>query len=622
MKRSAQIPPNDKEPKENRRSVGTSGATENYEMWFTRYLEEGKLAADVGGVIPAEYDKAHSTLTLNEKPLPNRGEVYLGGLYKKCTEKLFDGGVSYVGPIHVNYVQSNEEIPSYEAFAVPQKKDSKIDKGEYARKHPEFVEVYSLSQQKLTTISNPNRTSTSEKDDYLVFDPGHGVDHAFTITYKGSNSTHDVRNFTPQNLYYNRSIRNPLAKAIHSRGNTYKEIAIYPEDPLPIIRSFEKETTQVPLPVGFVFVELNHGSFHNAYYFPNLINFKQLLSRSGLLEKKNVWQQLATHFQIPKEIVDDIWGHEEITDGEKLRSALRLSEHVGYRSLSGRYDILSGKKRWPSSAKAALIRTAAIYRMERAAEYDLSVENMITIASMFNSKFIYLEFNGTLYVPALAEYWTKRAIEELERKNFPPEDIFHFLNAEDDLPQDSAKISSSLVEKLEDQLKKIPQVGPIVELLVYFDNKENEKNFRWWSGFLSQALQNQQIGKTCILKKGYADELKQLLRVDNISNIVFDFPITDSNSNNIMAVFKVLALREHNPTFIEFTDIEPTIVNKIFYFLEQGFIDNEGFLEKGKQIYLDIRRTTLKFPQYDRNAIKGYIENFGSISGAGLTILD
>ena len=126
--------------------------------------------------------------------------------------------------------------------------------------------------------------------------------------------------------------------------------------------------------------------------------------------------------------MDAISGH------QGRRKAQRESERLGYQSLSGRYEILPSGK-WSTAARNALVRTAAIYRMERAAEFDMTTENMLQIAKMFNDqKFKYLEFKGTLYSPHLAQYWTQRAYEEVKRKGYHVEDAFYFMQYEDDIP--------------------------------------------------------------------------------------------------------------------------------------------------------------------------------------------
>ena len=96
------------------------------------------------------------------------------------------------------------------------------------------------------------------------FDRGHGIDFKDGTL----DSTHALDNYTPQNTYYNRSVRGSLARSVVKSGHFYIEIAIYVAEP---------KTTKdgTPIPEGFLFIHRNAaGETVNVYYFPNWWNYK------------------------------------------------------------------------------------------------------------------------------------------------------------------------------------------------------------------------------------------------------------------------------------------------------------------------------------------------------------
>lgn len=228
---------------------------QRYKLWQQRYKHTQPLIPDVE-TLPQDLEKALATLKGNERPLAHRGEVYdKGSSHKKTVTSSTREDVAYVGPTHMNYLQRDENLfPTYEAFAVPQEKDPQIDEGAYGRHHqPKFIEVYSLTEKKMKVDKKRDKRKLNLDDIDIVFDPGHGIDHAITITYNGSNSTADVRNYTPQNARYNRFIRNPLVQYAEEKKYSYKELAIYAEKPLSITRKKGKTELQQPIPEGFIF---------------------------------------------------------------------------------------------------------------------------------------------------------------------------------------------------------------------------------------------------------------------------------------------------------------------------------------------------------------------------------
>lgn len=97
-------------------------------------------------------------------------------------------------------------------------------------------------------------------DVIYVFDLGHGVDFKDGTL----DSTHAVKNFSPQNGDYNRHLRGPLVNHIISSKDLYIEIAIYSTNP-------PRTRNGTPIPEGFLFIHQGqNGSIINAYYFPNL----------------------------------------------------------------------------------------------------------------------------------------------------------------------------------------------------------------------------------------------------------------------------------------------------------------------------------------------------------------
>lgn len=596
---------------------------EVYKQWSKRYEHTHKLPADVTTITSIEYDFSHACLQRNGKPLARRGETYLGETYKKISySEATDKGVCYIGKRHTNYVQYNENpiLPSCESYGVPQEKEASIDKGEYSRNHPEFVEVFSISQQKLIKKYKPNRHSTSSQDDEIVFDPGHGVDHAFTLTYKGTNSTQDVRNFTPQSLYYNRSVRNYLASSLVKQGGTYKEIAIYPEHPLSISREFKGQSDTVPLPVGFLFITLDNGNIVQPYYFPNLINYKKLLEKEkNPKDKTTNWKWFANYFRIPDTLVEDIWGHEEIKNYDQLRKAMYSSEFIGYRALSGRYEIPLDPQKWDKTTRNAFVRTAALYKLERAAEYDQSVENMVSIAGIFNDDYLeYEEFEGKLYIPELAKYWVERALKEIKRKGYDKEDIFYLLSEESRLPLD-AQVTKEILGKLEQDLGSMPQMKFVKKLIEYYDDNKNVKKVEQWSQFISQVIQENKISNAFVVRDESKAQLKRFSTLKGKPSIVIEHCITDKNIFPLLHAFGWMIKNKCTLDFIEFKNIEVTALNILFQYLENGFREeHESELQ-----FLDVRGTAFKFPQYDDRATvrKWITRNFSATSAGGILLL-
>ncbi|MBX9786532.1 MAG: hypothetical protein K2Y08_04245, partial [Alphaproteobacteria bacterium] len=564
---------------------------ERYRDWRSRYSETQKLTPDVA-TLPQHFEQNFGQLKANEKPLTQRGEIYLeGGPHKKAVASSGREEIAYVGPTHMNYLQRGDNLlPTYEAFAVPQVTDPKIDKGAYGRHHqPKFIETYSFTEKKMKVDKTRSKKNFSSMDTDIVFDPGHGIDHAITITHNNSNSTADVRNYTPQNSYYNRSIRNFLVQEVEEKGDSYKELAIYAEHPLLITRKKGKKEEKQPIPEGFIFFTLDRGTgnIKETYYFPNFHHYKQEAETLPLHQV--AWKFFAKKYQIKNDIAALIWGYNEISNERDRRIAQSLSGHVGYRALSGRFEVLP-EHGWSPAARNALVRTAAIYRIEKAAEYDATTENMLEIARMFNDKnFSYPEFKGSLYVPHLARYWVERALKEVERKNYTAKDVSFFMLYELGIPIEAEEMSH-LISSFEQQLMAHPQSTPIVELLRYFNEHGNEDKYRQWTAHLSQLVGAQTIpGSIVINDKNYSQLGDALSDTDRI-NIILDFEITLDNVGEVIEGFKQRAIREMHPycqglAFLEITRVSPEALSKIFQAFEEGIDHNND------KLCVDVRET-------------------------------
>lgn len=583
-----------------------------FNEWQARYGRSHKLMPDVP-TSNQQYESTHSTLKGEELPLAYTGEVYLkGSSHKKVIAESKRVDTSYVAPTHMNYVQRTEgSPPTYEVFGVPQAKDTKIGKGEYGRhQQPEFVELYSISEGKMV-IKKKDKRKIGPNDDELVFDPGHGIDHAITVTFKGSNSNKDVNNYTPQNAYYNRSIRNPLVGYAHDKSYSYKEIAIYPEHPLMITRVSKSKKELQPIPEGFVVFLLDHevsGNIVQAYYFPNFYHYAK---KAETVKGEKPWEYFLKRYAISKETAAEIWGKNEISDNESRRVSQYLSEHVGYRALSGRYEILP-EGIWNSSAKNALVRTVGIYRIQRAAEFDTSIENMLAIASMFyDGEFQYEEFKGTLRTPGLGSYWLRRGFRALKENGFRPEDVAHFMYYESELPL-KPTVMPYIIRKHEEKLQEAPDVEHIVRLLEFFDEKGLTGDYDRWSEQLSELVKKGIIPGSIVITEKMMEDMVYILSDLNIFNIIFDFEITSERLKLMYEGFKQRALKEESGyicglKLIEFTQLSPRALKDISRMLTNGIE-----IDLKKKVYVDVRRAALKTP-FKREQVKSFVKNTGMV---------
>lgn len=564
---------------------------ERHKLWQERYKQPHQLTPDVK-TPPQDLEKALATLKGDEKPLAYRGEIYGGGSSgKKAVTASVREDVAYVSPARMHYLQRTEGFfPIYEAFAVPQGKAPQIGHGAYSRSHqPEFIEVYSLTDRKMVQEKIDKRKPSAN---YIVFDPGHGIDHAITITHNGSNSTADVRNYTPQNSYYNRHIRNPLVQYAEGKKYSYKELAIYAEHPLFITRKKGVKKLTQPIPEGFVFClfKRDTGKIEEIFYFPNFDSYSEQKS----------WEFFAQKYKVNTDIGEIIWGHHEVTSEQTRRLLQNRSEHVGYRSLSGRFEVLPEGK-WLPAARNALIRTVAVYQMERAAEYDVTTENMLQIAQIFNDeKFVYAEFEGSLHISTLARYWIDRALKEVKRKDCPAEDVFFFMNY-DRIPITSEEMRE-LIESFEQKLQKSPNAEHIAKLLQYFDEQHNEEKYRSWSDQLSLLVRNGKVSQSVVIDEKTRDHLIVDLANTDVLNIVLDFEINQDNVGEVIEGLKQRAINEKLPhkqslVFLELPKISLEALDAIFHSFEDGIED----------LYVDVMGTAVKLPSYNREKVQTYV---------------
>lgn len=581
-----------------------------FEEFRGRFPLQKGVVPDGEGITPGELDGVFSKLGIDKKlgnyerrPTPLRGEIYMGDALHEASGTPSAPNVrGYVGSTYMNYAR--EEVgpyPHHETLAVTQRKEAGIDRGDYRRDEPEFIEKY-------YRISDGTLHRT-EVAGCISFDAGHGVDHAHTITHKKSNSTRDRINFTAQNIYYNRVIRRSLT-GLGGRakrdGHSYKEIAIYSQKPLMITRKHHRVSERVPIPEGFLLMLYNRisGSLVTSYYFPNLIDYEALLPTP---KPKPLYPFFRNYFLIPNRLVQDVWEVDVIDGEESRRRSLWKSELVGYRSLSGGYEVLPERiqDRWTPAERNALIRSSAIQRMQRAAEYDDSVENMVSIARLFNDNdFVYLEFSGTLYHPDLAKYWTDRALQEIRRKRHPNKDIFYVLDEKSNLPITTGE-TKALVDNLERNLRARPSTTDIIKLIEFYEEENNNDKYNEWSDFLTMKTREGRIEASRALTK---DNLSDLSSVE-VTNAIIDLDLSSENIEEFIETLKRRAIRETIPyesnfQFIELRNITRESFRTFMEFLEYGF-DYEG-----KELFLDVRGTALKLPQYERESVRKYVRNF------------
>ncbi|WP_032114039.1 hypothetical protein [Candidatus Paracaedibacter symbiosus] len=225
-------------------------------------------------------------------------------------------------------------------------------------------------------------------DENIDFDAGHGIDQADTVIANGRNSSTDPLNFIPQNRFYNQQIRNHIVNhAVRKYGEgSYKEVSVYDRDPA-FLYTF-KDGKQCYLPIGFVFTIFKNHSPERTFYFPNFISYEKLKEQVVREKRKSLnYKGWMDYFEISSQTLSNTL----ITLGDSDGHIRAVGNHAykGYRSLSGRFDVLEDKD-IPTPAKAALRRLQAIYHMEQAAHLEYrGVEHKAQLVRTFTSNMKY-----------------------------------------------------------------------------------------------------------------------------------------------------------------------------------------------------------------------------------------
>ena len=433
---------------------------------------------------------AIQTLGLNERPLAFGQRTYIKrpdgtvtySSYKQSSDtlKVKDFGLS---PTKLGYVAKDEEEGHRETFTptLPKGRTYKA-----SRKHP--FDAFSL-------------TIKGEKID---FDAGHGIDQADTVIANQRNSSTDPDNFVPQNRYYNQKIRNHIVNhATRSPSGSYKEISVYDKkDPLIHILS---NGENCHIPIGFIFIIFDNHKVARTFYFPNLISYEKLIAQQGI---EPYYKSFMNYFEISNAAVSNHAIKLGDTDGHT--HTVNEHAHKGYRSLSGRYDVV-GHIKMPKPAKAALRRLLAIYHMEQAAHLEYRhVENKAQLVDIYTSKMKYYALDKSTKEEKAERqraYWQAYKDEEqklIESQNGMSVDLVNYaidmntllLRMQNKIPaNDPRELASKRVQerhkalergqslyyperaklwlaRIEESVRQSPQIEDIIQLLYLYDIPE------------------------------------------------------------------------------------------------------------------------------------------------------
>jgi len=577
-------------------------SAKEFEIWQQRYEKPLALDPDAAGVTPSEYSASFSKLTGQQHPLPQRGEVFLSSGPHHAPSASTSTDVSYVGPDHLNYLRFQRgEHPAYEVFCNPNVRSAKL-----SRKEPHYTQVYCISSGKLVSSRADRRSLRSDATE-LFFDAGHGIDHAKTITHRGSNSSWDHRNYTPQNAYYNRYIRKDLVGHATKNGFTYKELAIYGEKPLAIKVTINGTEVRQPVPQGFVFFLIDpEGQLSSAYYFSNFQHYRRDRDTWGATSP--YWKFFAQRYRISSNVANLVWGHYTIKNRQDLRKAQRTSSSVGYRSLSGRFQVLPDNDLWDAKTRSALIRTASVCQLERAAEYDPSVEHMLDVARQFNDRsFVYLEFNGTLYLPGLAQYWSQRALGEVKRKSYAADDVFFLLDDQEypnHVPLPKTEVSA-VVSQFEKHLIRQPNTNDILRFMKYLHSIRSPR-YEKWSKWLTRLVREERLLKSRSVRESTTEDLVPTISHVDATGVVLDLEMTQEHFQQLIIGFfrrSINEQTEHEESmrFLQISSISPRQLQVMLSSFQDGFMHN------GSRIFVDVSDLTLKLPQYKASRVEKYI---------------
>ncbi len=359
-------------------------------------------------------------LRCEELPLPISGQVYVrektGPVLKTDpTSALFPtlGEMSVYGPDaegRVNTLFSGDHYKQ-ESFS-----HTRVDVYKGSRKYP------------LAAYQYEHVTESGER---IRFDRGHGIDHADGDAVSSS----ELRNYTPQNSYYNRNIRNPLVGNIRANKGSYREIAIYDPSYQVVING------KIYVPIGFVFLEFYGHVKKRTYYFPNLIDYATINTSSGTV--LSGYRQFCDFFEIDDNGAFLNCVVEEGKIDEHLRG-MRRHSMIAYQSLSGRFEVIADKMPGiPKAAKAALHKMLAVHHMERAGEMEFAgVEEKVEIVRTLTDKMKYIQLDRGTKEKKEARQKNAQAFEEAlakESLDFDEAMLFLIANPETLTPEAQAK---------------------------------------------------------------------------------------------------------------------------------------------------------------------------------------
>ncbi|MBY0293173.1 MAG: hypothetical protein K2W92_07805, partial [Alphaproteobacteria bacterium] len=261
-----------------------------------------------------------------------------------------------------------------------------------------------------------------DRDEYPIYtyapvqgfpmDRGHGIDFIITIDQK-HHSSRDHRNYTPQNSFYNQRVRKDLVGKIRKGGGNFIEVPIYTSSPQTVEHKVPKkysstgkvEKYEIDVPVGFLFIERYEGQDRKLFYFPNFIDYEAIKgenSISSYLELSNLFELEEANLYGPKFDVMKANVYSPDLSIDDINRRIRDNSFIGYRSLSGRYqlqykhDQVLGKL-IPKEAHQALVREVALRQLDQMAENEFtSVEYKLSHASTFLDDFKITEIGQSL----------------------------------------------------------------------------------------------------------------------------------------------------------------------------------------------------------------------------------
>lgn len=413
---------------------------------------------------PQEIKASFSNMEIEKLPLPVKGQIFVqtatGPILKTDPSLLCQGtnaltAYSSGNLGETNYLASGDKHRQ-ESFA-----HTRTTGYSGSRKYP------------LKTYTYKHVISAGVE---ITFDRGHGIDHADG----NAMSSQDLRNYTPQNSFYNRHIRNPLVGAIRKENGCYREVAVYDPTNSILIGGITR------LPVGFLFLEYYGHIAKKMYYFPNLIDYKSLKDNSG--EELVGYEKFCEYF----EVIENDELHKSVVEEGKVdehRKEVHNHSRLGYRLLSGRHTIEKKQiNSIPKEAETALVRMLAIYNLQQAGtlEFDSVEEKAALIRTLTNKmRYTVLERGNPLKEEARRKDY--QALEEALSQEITFSDseddswLFFMLLANPDKLKPEARMEK-------DRILKILEKNPVRE-----ENQEGESLYdleeaKKWLSVLEQEI--------------------------------------------------------------------------------------------------------------------------------------